>query len=76
MALLFRVQRISRHVSRFSKVQARSLVTGGEPTVVLDEDRTFVCGHGKGSGDRPIVVLCGWAGAKHKHLDKYAQLYR
>ena len=64
MALLYRVQRISRHVSRFSKVQvqdsdslissdifqnpqARSLVTNGEPTMVLHEDRAFVCGHGK-----------------------------
>ena len=64
MALLYRVQRISRHVSRFSKVQvqdsvslissdifqnsqARSLVTNGEPTMVLDEDRAFVCGNGK-----------------------------
>ena len=64
MALLYRVQRISRNVSRFSKVQvqdsvslisseilqnsqARSLVTNGEPTMVLDEDRAFVCRHGK-----------------------------
>ena len=30
----------------------------------------------QGPGDRPVVVLFGWAGAKHKHLDKYAELYR
>ena len=23
------------------------MVTNGEPTMVLDEDRAFVCGHGK-----------------------------
>ena len=23
-----------------------------------------------------MVVLFGWAGAKHKHLDKYAKIYR
>ena len=64
MALLYRVQRISRHVTRFSKVQvqdsvslisrdifqnpqARTLVTNGEHTMVLDDDRAFVCGNGK-----------------------------
>ena len=71
--------------------QARGLVTGGEPTVVLDEDRAFVTGQGKvaeklfsnffdtnfqGLGERPMVALFGWAGAKHKHLDKYAEIYR
>ena len=30
----------------------------------------------QGSGERPMVVLFGWAGAKHKHLDKYAKIYR
>ena len=74
MALLYRVQRITRHVSRFSKVQvqdsvslisskivqnpqARTLVTNGEPTMVLDEDRAFVCGHGKVLVVVVVVVL-------------------
>ena len=39
-----------------------------------DQARTFT--FLQGSEDRPMVVLFGWAGAKHKHLDKYAQIYR
>ena len=37
---------------------------------------TFLHFVSQGSGDRPVVVLFGWAGAKHKHLDKYAEFYR
>ena len=30
----------------------------------------------QGEGPRPVVVVLGWAGAKHQHLDKYSQIYR
>jgi len=77
MAFVCRMSLFSRYCRGSSKVKARSLVTGGEPTVVLDEDRAFVCSsQGEDSGDRPMVVLFGWAGAKHKHLDKYSKVYR
>ena len=62
-----------------SLLAIRRLGTFGEITKVGEEDKVFVVKQGEGGEGveaRPVVVVFGWAGAKHKHLDKYSQLYR
>jgi len=57
----------------------KAVGTFGDLTIVEDADKKFLLQPAldkKNEGVEPLVVILGWAGATHKNLGKYSQLYR
>ena len=57
----------------------KAVGTFGDLTIVEDADKKFLLQpalNKKNEGVEPLVVILGWAGATHKNLGKYSQLYR
>ena len=59
----------------------KAIGTFGDLTSVDDVDTQFIVQSAikkseSGYGVEPLVIILGWAGATHKNLDKYSQVYR